>query len=405
MTQTPQAQRLHIGIYGRRNSGKSSLVNSITGQDIALVSSTPGTTTDPVHKAIELPHLGACTIVDTAGYDDDDKAIGTQRVARSIRTLEQIDIAIVMLSVEILATQGYTLDWEKSWLSELSIRKIPTLVILSQIDRVPNSEPWLNLLRTELKLPAQTPSIAISTKLDIGIDNIRDILPSLLPEDFGTQTITGNLCESGDVVVLVMPQDGSAPKGRLILPQVQTTRELLDKGCVIISCTPEKLPASLDALKNPPKLIITDSQVFASVYPIKPEGSLLTSFSVLFAAYKGDIELFVNGAKALDKLTPSSKVLIAEACTHAPQTEDIGRVKIPNLLRKRYGVQDIEVTSGVNYPDNLQRYDLIIHCGSCMFNRAHTLRRIARAQSQEVPITNYGICLAHLTGILDKISY
>lgn len=405
MEQTPRSQRLHIGLYGKRNSGKSSLINSLTGQDIALVSSTPGTTTDPVHKAIELPHLGACTIIDTAGYDDDDQALGEQRVARSLRTLEQVDIALLLVSAELLSRPQHDLSLEKTWFTELSTRKIPTLVILSQADRVSDHSSLLALLREELELPERTLSLALSAHASIGLESLRDLLPRLLPEDFGSQTITGSLCQAGDVVLLVMPQDKSAPKGRLILPQVQTTRELLDKGCTIISCTPDTLEASLKALREAPKLIITDSQAFAAVYPLKPTGSLLTSFSVLFAAYKGDIELFVQGAKALDGLKSGSKVLIAEACTHAPATEDIGRVKIPNLLRKRYGEVEIEIISGINYPEDLRQYDLIIHCGSCMFNRAHTLRRVARAKAQEVPITNYGICLAHLTGILDKISY
>lgn len=405
MEQTPRAERLHIGIYGRRNSGKSSLINSLTGQDIALVSSTPGTTTDPVHKAIELPHLGACTIIDTAGFDDDDESLGLQRVARSLRTLEQVDIALLLVTSDLLSQDHCDLELEKTWLAELSARKVPVLVILSQMDKADSSEVLLARLRAELQISEHVFSLALSSKLGTGLETLRDLLPRLIPEDFGEQTITGNLCHTGDVIVLVMPQDKAAPKGRLILPQVQTTRELLDKGCTIISCTPDTLLASLNALKESPRLIITDSQAFASVYPLKPEGSLLTSFSVLFAAYKGDIELFVAGAKALDTLKAGSKVLIAEACTHAPATEDIGRVKIPNLLRKRYGEVQIEVVSGMSYPENLREYDLIIHCGSCMFNRAHTLRRIARAKAQEVPITNYGICLAHLTGILDKISY
>lgn len=403
MEQTPRSQRLHIGLYGRRNSGKSSLINSLTGQDVALVSDVPGTTTDPVYKAIELPHLGPCTLIDTAGYDDDAE-LGVQRVARSMSTLDRVDIALLLVSAEV-AQASTLLEMERQWLSEFGARRIPTVLILSQSDRCRDPQLLLTQLREQLQLDERVPSLALSAKSSIGVGQLLDMLPSLVPEDFGSQTITGRLCTAGDIVLLVMPQDQSAPKGRLILPQVQTIRELLDKGCIIVSCTPENLPLSLSSLNAPPRLIITDSQAFASVYPLKPAESLLTSFSVLFAAYKGDIDLFIEGAKAIDTLHAGSRVLIAEACTHAPQTEDIGRVKIPALLRKRYGALEVDVVSGADYPESLEAYDLIIHCGSCMFNRVHTLRRLARAKAQGIPITNYGICLAHLTGILDKVAY
>ncbi|MDO4692172.1 MAG: [FeFe] hydrogenase H-cluster maturation GTPase HydF [Porphyromonadaceae bacterium] len=403
MQQTPRAERLHIALYGRRNSGKSTLINSWTGQDIALVSDVPGTTTDPVSKSIELPHLGACVITDTAGYDDEG-TLGEQRVARSLRSMEQIHIALLLVAAPVVA-RGEDLRLERAWLQELKGRRIPTLLILSQSDRIEEPEALLSVLADRLGQPT-IPRLVLSAQMGVGIDQLKDMLPRMLPEDFGVQTITRGLAERGDVVVLVMPQDQSAPKGRLILPQVQTTRELLDKGCTIVSCTPETLEHSLASLATPPRLIITDSQAFSSVYQLKPEGSLLTSFSVLFAAYKGDIDLFVEGARAIETLTGESCVLIAEACTHAPDTEDIGRIKIPALLRKRYGQSmTIDIVSGMDYPEDLGRYDLIIHCGACMFNRAHVLRRIARASSQKVPITNYGICLAYLTGILDKISY
>lgn len=403
MQQTPRAERLHIVLYGRCNSGKSTLINSWTGQDIALVSDTPGTTTDPVVKAIELQHLGACVIIDTAGYDD-GSGLGEQRVTRSLRSMEQAHIALLLVAAPLVA-RGEDLGLERAWLQELKGRKIATLVVLSQTDRVEQPEVLLAELSTRLGL-SDMQALALSAHTREGISQLKDALPRMLPEDFGSQTITRGLAERGDVVVLVMPQDQSAPKGRLILPQVQTTRELLDKGCTIVSCTPDTLAHSLASLAVPPRLIITDSQAFPSVYPLKPEGSLLTSFSVLFAAYKGDIDLFVEGARAIERLTDQSRVLIAEACTHAPASEDIGRAKIPALLRKRYGQSmTIDVVSGMDYPEDLGQYDLIIHCGACMFNRAHVLRRIARASNQQVPITNYGICLAYLTGILDKISY
>lgn len=401
MTPTPSAQCLHIGIYGRRNSGKSSLINALTGQDIALVSDTPGTTTDPVSKAMELASLGPCLITDTAGYDDEGD-LGLQRVERTRRTLERADMAIVLISPAEVAHADY--DLERQWLSELSGRRIPHLIVLGKSDLRPHPEDDLKALVQCLESTA--PAIAFGQHDPTALERLIQGLTALVPADFGQQSITGRLAQAGDVVLLVMPQDQSAPKGRLILPQVQTIRELLDKGCTIVSCTPDTLVASLEALAQPPHLIITDSQAFATVYPLKPEGTLLTSFSVLFAAYKGDIDLFVEGAKALDSLRDGSRVLIAEACTHAPATEDIGRVKIPALLRKRYGQGlQIEVISGSDYPTDLSVYDIIIHCGACMFNRAHVLSRVARAEAQAVPVTNYGICLAYLTGILDKIAY
>jgi [FeFe] hydrogenase H-cluster maturation GTPase HydF len=248
--------------------------------------------------------------------------------------------------------------------------------------------------------------LLVSAKEKQGMEEIRLAILEKLPQDFEQPSITGNLVGENDLVLLVMPQDIQAPKGRLILPQVQTMRELLDKKCLIMSCTTDKLPQTLQALAYPPKLIITDSQVFKTVYELKPEESMLTSFSVLMAGYKGDIRQFVEGASAIDSLTESSHILIAEACAHAPMTEDIGRVKIPRLLRKKIGEGlQIDMVSGSDFPKDLSKYDLIIHCGACMFNRKHVMNRLESASIQRVPMTNYGITLAHLMGILDKIVY
>ena len=248
--------------------------------------------------------------------------------------------------------------------------------------------------------------IVVSAKNKQGMEEIRLGILEKLPQDFEQPSITGDLVSENDLVLLVMPQDIQAPKGRLILPQVQTMRELLDKKCLIMSCTTDKLQQTLKALAYPPKLIITDSQVFKTVYEQKPAESLLTSFSVLMAGYKGDIRQFIEGASAIDRLTESSCVLIAEACAHAPMTEDIGRVKIPRLLRKKIGDGlHIDMVSGSDFPKDLSGYDLIIHCGACMFNRKHVMNRLESASSQQVPMTNYGITLAHLMGILDKIVY
>ena len=392
MNHTPHSNRLHIAIFGRRNSGKSSLVNALTGQDTALVSATPGTTTDPVTKAMEVYHLGSCLFIDTPGFDDDEGELGEMRVERTLKTVEKADVAL------LLYEEDGTL--EKQWMDLLAEQGIPVIPILNKADS--RRDVASLVLRIEREC-GRTP-VVVSAKEGIGIQDIFDAILEKLPEDFGEQTITGGLVAEGDVVLLVMPQDIQAPKGRLILPQVQTIRELLDKKCLVMSCTTDKLQASLQALVRPPKLIITDSQVFPVVYRQKPAESSLTSFSVLFAGYKGNIHDFVEGAAAIHCLTAQSRVLIAEACTHAPLAEDIGKVKIPRLLRKRVGGGlQIDFVSGSDFPKDLSRYDLIIHCGACMFNRKYVLNRIAHARAQHIPITNYGVVIASLTGILDKI--
>ncbi|WP_288857299.1 [FeFe] hydrogenase H-cluster maturation GTPase HydF [uncultured Bacteroides sp.] len=392
MNHTPHSNRLHIAIFGRRNSGKSSLVNALTRQDTALVSATPGTTTDPVTKAMEVYPLGSCLFIDTPGFDDDEGELGEMRVERTLKTVEKADVAL------LLYEEDGTL--EKQWMDLLAEQGIPVIPILNKADS--RRDVASLVLRIEREC-GRTP-VVVSAKEGIGIQDIFDAILEKLPEDFGEQTITGGLVAEGDVVLLVMPQDIQAPKGRLILPQVQTIRELLDKKCLVMSCTTDKLQASLQALVRPPKLIITDSQVFPVVYRQKPAESSLTSFSVLFAGYKGNIHDFVEGAAAIHCLTAQSRVLIAEACTHAPLAEDIGKVKIPRLLRKRVGGGlQIDFVSGSDFPKDLSRYDLIIHCGACMFNRKYVLNRIAHARAQHIPITNYGVVIASLTGILDKI--
>ncbi len=397
---TPSGQRLHITLFGRRNSGKSSLINALTGQDVALVSDVPGTTTDPVSKAIELSLLGPCLITDTAGYDDEG-TLGSARVERTLRALEHTDIAILVLESRAVHED---LDLEREWIIRLKERPVPTLVVISKSDQTSDVESLQEQVRASLAL--STLPRAISSTARIGLEALLPALIRMLPEDYAQQTITRGLVSAREVAVLVMPQDSSAPKGRLILPQVQTIRELLDKECITVCCTPSTLADTLTHLASPPRLIITDSQAFAEVYPLKPAETLLTSFSVLMAGYKGDLETFVSGARAIDSLTEHSRVLIAEACTHAPASEDIGRVKIPALLRKKYGAGlEVEVYAGTDYPEDLTRYDLIIHCGGCMINRAAVLSRLARARAAGIPITNYGICMAHLTGILDKIAY
>lgn len=384
-------ERTHIAILGRCNAGKSTLVNRITGQDVSIVSNTRGTTTDPVQKAIEINGLGATIIIDTPGIDD-DTLLGSERVARIGKVLDKTDIAIILLTEE-------QCDAEMRLMEECRVREIPFVTALAHIDHIPHYPTLQATLSTKLGREVR----AISALTGEGIEQLmRDIVALRSTEE---RLLTEGFCQAGDYVLLVMPQDKSAPKGRLIQPQVQTIRELLDRGCTPICCTPDRMKETLAALTAPPQLIITDSQAFAEVYKLKPETSALTSFSILFARYKGDIKLFTEGAKALQRLNSSSRVLIAEACTHTPQHEDIGRVKLPRLLRKRFGEElKIDIVSGADYPEDLTPYNIVIHCGACMFNRKHVLSRIERARQQGVPITNYGIILAALTGTLEHLS-
>ena len=367
--------RLQIAFFGATNSGKSTLVNALAGQEVSLVSELPGTTTDPVRKAIELPGLGPCVLVDTAGYGDPG-ALGAERERRSRATIDATDIAVLLRS-------GH-----------------------------PEDDRWLQLLKT-----AQIPVIEVPGRALIP-DLIRD-LQAARPDD-KPRLLTGGLVGKDDVVVLVMPQDSEAPKGRLILPQVQVLRELLDLGCIPVCCQPDGLRRALDGLNAPPALTITDSQAFAKVNAILPADYPLTSFSILLAGAKGDIRTFVESAKAIDTLKPGDRVLIAEACTHVPDTEDIGRVKIPNLLRKKVemagqaghdavvtpsltGSLLVDIAAGNDFPDDLTPYRLIIQCGGCVASERLLRSRIKKALLAGVPITNYGIALAALTGILNRV--
>jgi len=392
LNDTPRANRLHIGFFGKRNSGKSSLLNALTGQETALVSEVAGTTTDPVYKAMELHGVGPVVFIDTAGFDDEGE-LGLMRVAQTEKAADKTDIAIILFT-------DADMTEELQWAERFKAAKTPVLPVISQTDQRPDGGKALQARLKEKGLEA----LCVSALRGEGMEEVRQALLALLPEDYETKCITGGLAKDGDLVLLVMPQDFQAPKGRLILPQVQTIRDLLDKKCLVLSVTTDKMAEALAALREPPALIITDSQVFPLVWQQKPAASRLTSFSALFAHHKGDSEYFVESVRKLPDLPAKAKILIAEACTHNTLDGDIGRIKIPNLLRKKLG-EDITVTvvAGADYPQDLSGYDFVIHCGACMFNRRHVLARTAKAKLAGVPMTNYGIFLAYCAGILDKI--
>ena len=401
LNEVPNANRLHIGIFGKTNSGKSSLLNIITGQSTSIVSDVAGTTTDVVYKAMEINPLGPCVLMDTAGLED-NTSLGAQRLEKTQLAMDKADVAIIVFPAD--GRQDFASELQL--LSRFRKKNIPVLCLINDFSDNREAVSDLQARLAERLKDSNVKAIVADCGHGGNIDELRMALASLMPEDFDTEYITGRLVSEDDVVLLVMPQDIQAPKRRLILPQVQTIRELLDRKCLVISVTADKYQQALSQLKAAPKLIITDSQVFKYVYEHKPAESRLTSFSVLFAAYKGDLAYYIEGAKHIDRLTEKSRVLIAECCTHAPLQEDIGRVKIPALLRKRFGTKlQVDVVSGTDFPENLSTYDLVIQCGGCMFNRQFIMTRIEKAKAEAVPMTNYGITIAYLTGILDKISF
>ena len=399
---TPRANRLHIAFYGRRNAGKSSLINMVTAQQTALVSEYAGTTTDPVIKSMELLPLGPIAVIDTAGLDDTGE-LGELRIERSKEMMNRTDLALLVVGAAEASAPEQGLALEKKWLAELRDRKITVIGVLNQIDRIPPER--AETIRTELEAKFGIPFTAVSA-LD------KKYRPALLsaiiknaPTDFETPTLTGDLFAPGASVVLVAPQDIQAPKGRLILPQVQVIRDILDHKGMALTCTADQLPEMLAALREPPALVVTDSQVFGRVNALLPREVPLTSFSIIMARSKGELSVFVEGARAIDKLKPTDKVLIAEACTHAPLNEDIGREKLPRWLRERAGEGLVtEIATGLDFPKNLGDYALILHCGGCMFNRKQLMSRIVEAQAAGVPITNYGIAIAQLNGILERVT-
>lgn len=390
-----RSNRFHIGFFGPCNAGKSSLLNALVGQDEAIVSDMAGTTTDVVKKNMEISGVGPCVLLDTAGYDDQSE-LGLRRVDKTRKEAARVDLAILVLG----AYDSQALADVQEWKRHFERAGIPQIYVLNKADLFADATGQAALWADALQMPC----LPVSAHQHEGIDTLLARITEALKQKDEIEDLTGNLAQPGDSVLLVMPQDIQAPKGRLILPQVQALRELLDKKCMVMSVTTDKLLPALNMLQQAPKLIITDSQVFDYVYQNKPAESMLTSFSVLFAAYKGDLPYYMEGARQIDALNENSHVLIAECCTHAPLSEDIGRVKIPRMLRKRFGERlRIDHVSGTDFPQDLEGYDLIIQCGACMFNRRYVVSRIDRAKAQNIPMTNYGITIAHLTGILDKI--
>ena len=410
MEQTPKANRIHIGFFGRCNAGKSTLINMLTDQPVSLVSDVAGTTTDPVSKAMELLPLGPVVITDTAGIDGTTE-LGALRMEKTEEVVKKINLAVYVLRTDEEPTSD-----DMHWLGLLKQNNIPVALFINEINAVPNNltESKASVGRDILgeryiaEHTGLSDLVTVIGSADFTSDAKRlellDLLGGLTPLDVeGEQTLLQGLVEEGDTIILVCPIDSAAPKGRLILPQVQTIREILDHKGLALVCQTEELPAMIHSLKNPPKMVICDSQAFDRVDELTPDSIPLTSFSILMARFKGKLQDLVAGVKAIKNLKAGSKVLISEGCTHRRQCDDIGTVKIPNLLKKQgYTDLQLEFTSGGAFPKDVSQYDLIIHCGACMLTRREVLRRIECAVVQGTPIVNYGVLIAALHGILER---
>jgi len=385
LNSTPSADRVHIGIFGRRNAGKSSLINALTGQSLAIVSDVAGTTTDPVSKAMELLPLGPVVMIDTAGLDDIGE-LGALRVKKTYQVLNKTDIALLVIS----SADGMT-DEDKRMLERIKDKKLAYLIVYTKTDLAPAPE-------------LDADSIAVSAQTGENIHELKERIAALAKEEKAEFPIISDKVSSGDLAVLVIPIDNAAPKGRLILPQQQTIRELLDCGCTSVVTRETELADTLGKLAVKPKVVITDSQAFGKVSKIVPEDITLTSFSILFARHKGSLIEQVRGAAQIDKLKSGDTVLISEGCTHHRQCGDIGTVKLPMFIKKRTGLDDLNFrfTSGTEFPDDLTQYSLVIHCGGCMLNEREMKYRIKCAQDAGVRITNYGVAIAHCNGILKR---
>lgn len=391
LNKTPSSNRLHIAIFGKRNMGKSTLINAITGQSLAIVSDYAGTTTDPIYKAMEISPLGPCVLIDTAGIDDIG-ALGKLRIEKTMEVVRKTDIAI--LTIDHTGLSQFDLDI----IDLLKVNQTPFIIAINKEDLEKPSEELL----TELK-KKKYPLLSLSAKNNSKITELKELIIKHSPQEFESPSILGDLIEPGDHVVLVIPIDTGMPKGRIILPQVQTMRDVLDHSGIIHVCKDTELQATLDGLAKPPKIVITDSQAFEFVSSIVPKDVLLTSFSILFARYKGDLKKMIQGAKTLLSLKPGDKFLVSEACTHHVQKDDIGRYKIPKWIGEKITKgAEFDVVAGREYPSNLSSYKLVIHCGGCTLNRKEMLGRINISYKEGVPILNYGLCIAALFGILDR---
>jgi len=400
LNQTPSGERLHISIFGRRNSGKSSLINALTGQKVAIVSEIPGTTTDPVTKAMEILPIGPVVITDTAGIDDVG-ALGELRVQKTLRVLEKTDLAILIIE----AGQSPT-EWEDKLAAMVRERGIPMVVVESKIDLRPTGPTGPTSQTSPTAAWAKEkglPYVAASAVTGENIGALKNALISHAPESFAESSIIGDLISPGEIVVLVVPIDKAAPKGRLILPQVMTLRDVLDHDAYSVVVKERELKSALGSLSRKPKIVVTDSQAFLKVAADTPKDVWMTSFSILMARYKGNLDEFVAGARALGKLKVGDRILISEGCTHHRQQDDIGTVQIPRWLRQMVGGElHFGFSSGIEFPDDFKTYNLVIHCGACTLNRREVLYRQQLAREAGIPMTNYGVTLAFVHGILDR---
>lgn len=393
MQNTPIANRLHIAIFGKRNVGKSSLINALTHQEIALVSNIAGTTTDPVYKTMELLPLGPIVIIDTAGLDDEG-ALGELRIKKTIEVLNKTELALVVID----ATAGVT-QYDKDILCKIKEKNIPVVGIVNKIDQYDPTEDELKDWQKDLGLKL----VKVSAVAKKGIEDLKRQLIQAAPQDEGKLRIVGDLINPGDFVVLVTPIDKAAPKGRLILPQQQTIRDIIDHDAIAVVTKEHELKHTLENLGKKPAMVITDSQAFLKVAADTPKDILMTSFSILFARYKGELNQLVVGAKSIESLQSGDKVLIAEGCTHHRQADDIGKVKIPRWLRQLTGVElEFEWACGTAYPENLDEFSLIVHCGGCMLNHKEMQYRMIQAKTKQVPIVNYGVLIGYVQGVLER---
>lgn len=389
MNQTPASERVHISFFGRRNAGKSSVINAVTGQELAIVSNVKGTTTDPVYKTMELLPLGPVMVIDTPGIDDEGE-LGALRVKKSYQVLNKTDIAVLVVD----GTIGKT-DCEEALIRRFQEKNIPWILVYNKSDLLPSAD-----------FPLSSNEILVSAAKKTNIYELKERIASLKPEDTHKYPLISDLIQPLDLVILVIPVDKAAPKGRLILPQQQTIRAILEQGALSLVVRDTELSETLERFHKQnihPRLVITDSQAFSKVSAVTPKEITLTSFSILFARYKGDLEAVTKGVAALKNIQDGDKILIAEGCTHHRQCDDIGTVKIPSMIRKFTGKEpEFFFTSGTEFPDDLTDYQLVVHCGGCMLNEREMKYRISCCQDQRVPITNYGILMAQATGILKR---